>query len=510
MAQGLGLIHRRIYRFTRWLGLAAALPLFWACLDRTLTPPDNHPSTTVTNKQPATLENKLDILFMIDDSPSMAPLQQKLLDQFPVFMNRLKMIPAPDGNGTALPNIHVAVVSSDTGPGQFLTTPGCHFEGDHGQFQFQPTGTCTTPPLHATPTQQTFLSAAKNQAVKNYDGDISDAFKCIAALGQKGCGFEGQLKSVRWALDPSNVPAGNEGFLRSDAFLAVILITNEDDCSVPDTSDLVDPTQTLMSDPLGPYWSFRCNEFGHLCMINGTLQPPPRGAADNLQGCTSNETDSGRLTKVRDEVAFLRSLKTDPDNQIFVAAITGLPTSYGIAMIKLDGDVEPHPNMKHSCTNGAEYADPAVRIKNWVDSFGDHGLIQTICADNFRDSLSAIADGVGVLVKPQCIKGTLVDRDPTTPALEPECQVSDTFVDAQNHTHEAAVHACAQNPTPPCWSLDDSAMCTTGGRLLNVTRGPDGAPDGLTTTISCATCIAGVAHAGCACVAGKEVDGCLH
>ena len=152
----------------------------------------------------------------------------------------------------------------------------CHFGGDNGQFQFMPRGTCTQSPLHTTPTQQTFLSASMNQTVTNYDGDISDAFSCIAALGDKGCGFEGQLKSVRWSLDPVNPPRGNEGFLREDATLAVVLITNEDDCSVPDDSDLADPTQTRMADPLGPFQSFRCNEFGHLCNINGTMQPPPR------------------------------------------------------------------------------------------------------------------------------------------------------------------------------------------------------------------------------------------
>ncbi len=169
---------------------------------------------------------------------------------------------------------------------------------------------------------QTFLSASNNQTIKNYTGDIADAFTCIAQLGDQGCGFEGQLKAVRWALDTNNVPATNVGFLRPEAYLAVILITNEDDCSVPDDSTLIDPTQQLMTDPLGPFWSFRCNEFGHLCNINGTLSPPPRGVAMNLQGCVSNDTPTGRLTHVADEIAFLRSLKPDP-NQIMVAAITG-------------------------------------------------------------------------------------------------------------------------------------------------------------------------------------------
>src|SRR6185295_10905021 len=128
--------------------------------------------------------------------------------------------------------------------------------------QSAPRGACTTAPL---PAGSTYLQASMNQANKNYQGDISDAFTCIAALGDQGCGFEGQLKSVRWALDPLNVPPGNEGFLRPDAFLAVILITNEDDCSVPDDSDMIDPQQMTMASALGPLWSWRCNEFGHLC-----------------------------------------------------------------------------------------------------------------------------------------------------------------------------------------------------------------------------------------------------
>ena len=212
-------------------------------------------------------------------------------------------------------------------------------------------GTCAKSPLHTTPTQQTFLSAFANQTETNFDGDISNAFGCIAALGENGCGFEGQLKSVRWALDPTNVPDGNQGFLRPEATLAVVLITNEDDCSVPDDSDLADPTQVRISDPLGPLWSYRCNEFGHLCNIDGKMQPPPRGPADHLQGCVSNETSTGRLTKVADEVAFLKGLKTDP-SRIVVAAITGLPSDYSVRMIQQDGDVEPHPGHQELVHDG--------------------------------------------------------------------------------------------------------------------------------------------------------------
>src|SRR6185436_7397981 len=122
----------------------------------------------------ASLNRKLDILFMVDNSQSMLPLQAKLTAQFPVFMNVLKTLPTGDGSGTGLPDLHVAVVSSDTGPGRFnLPERHCALNGDGGRFQSAPRGTCATAPLAS---DQHFLATSMNQAVKNYQGDISDAF----------------------------------------------------------------------------------------------------------------------------------------------------------------------------------------------------------------------------------------------------------------------------------------------------------------------------------------------
>src|SRR5262245_48190484 len=54
----------------------------------------------------------LDILFMIDTSPGMAPLQAKLVAAVPAFIDALQALPG------GLPNLHLAVVSSDMGAGQ--------------------------------------------------------------------------------------------------------------------------------------------------------------------------------------------------------------------------------------------------------------------------------------------------------------------------------------------------------------------------------------------------------
>ncbi len=110
---------RQVWAVTRWVAVASALPLIWACNSRSFEAPTPNPVSVVNNTFQATLNREIDILFMVDNSSSMLPLQAKLLAQFPVFMNVLKMLPAGDGSGMALPDIHVAVVSSDTGPGKF-------------------------------------------------------------------------------------------------------------------------------------------------------------------------------------------------------------------------------------------------------------------------------------------------------------------------------------------------------------------------------------------------------
>ncbi len=490
---------RRVWAVTRWVAVASALPLIWACNSRSFEAPTPNPVSVVNNTFQATLNRKIDILFMVDNSSSMLPLQAKLVAQFPVFMNVLKMLPAGDGSGNALPDIHVGVVSSDTGPGKFdLPAYHCSFAGDRGILQNQPRQNCTASPFK-DPSQH-YLSAAANQTNTNYNGDISDAFTCIAALGDQGCGFEGQLKSVRWALDPFNVPAGNEGFLRQEAFLAVILITNEDDCSVPDDSDLVDPTQMSMASTLGPLWSWRCNEFGHLCQdATGNLAPPPRGPMPTpYQGCVSNDTATGKLTKLTDEISFLKSLKPDP-NQIFVAAITGPATPYTVSMIMQGNDTELHPNVDHSCMqNSGEYADPSVRIQQWVQSFGNHGLLQTICAPSFAPSLMQIATELSKLLGPQCIGNNLVDTDLNTPGIQPECQVVDTYVDT-GKTFTTVLQSCASNGNnAPCWSFDpDAQKCPGNFLVLNVNRGGAMLPNGLQTSVSCSQCLPGVQRTGC-------------
>src|SRR6185369_11195619 len=121
-------------------------------------------------------------------------------------------------------------------------------------------------------------------------------------VGTDGCGFEQHLGAARLALDVDQ-PLENEGFLRPDAILGLVVLADEDDCSTRAATDLFEPSTSRY----GAQGSFRCAEYGHLC--NGA--PPPRtGGA--VAGCHAAE-GAGKLTPVADYVTFFKGLKAQPE-----------------------------------------------------------------------------------------------------------------------------------------------------------------------------------------------------
>jgi len=418
---------------------------------------------------------KVDLLFMVDNSSSMVPLQAKLASGFNEFMTVLQNLPG----GT--PDVHIGVVSSSLGAGQEVGIAQCPVGGDRGALQSAPHGTCMQTGL-----ADNFIAVKTNpttgQLDTNYGAQsLSDVFSCIALLGEEGCGFEHQLASVRMALDPAMAPTANAGFLRPEAFLAVILITNEDDCSAPPNTDLFTQSSQLVSDKYGPLDSYRCNEFGHLCEIGGKLQAPPRQppmGTVTLEGCVSNE--KGPLDPVGDFVTFLKNLKGDPA-RVFLAAVTGPSTPYvvGLTPPTLD-DPQMWPMVEHSCTAAdGTFADPAVRLAQAVKAFGDHGLIASICGDTMGPVLQQISTQFSRPMATACV--------PTPPATGPGCTVVDRSVADDGTLSATRVSSCADSAgAPPCWQLvSDDAACGVGNERLQVDRGGATVPSTLVTAIDC-------------------------
>jgi hypothetical protein len=381
--------------------LAAAVVFACACGDRALqlTPPMPDPTGHVTG-WPDVINRNVDILFLIDDSPEMRMAQANLVQSFPTFMTTLAS--APGGP----PNVHIAVVSSDLGAGDG-SIAGCDAQGGRrGVFQYTPRGTCTDTGLQPG---ATFISNIAGQA--NYTGTLADTFACIAALGENGCGFEHQFGAILRALgaDGEPPPIENEGFLRPDAYLYIVMFTNEDDCSAVTGGQLYDTANNAnMASPLGPPLNFRCNEFGHLCeRAGGALMHPDRNAPGldvsatvTYDSCVSDDTEV-YLLGAKQTADRLKALKSDP-SQLIVAAITGAPTPYTVRwtppLIGVDSSCGaascPWPEMTHACATDMGTADPAVRISRFVEQFGSNGQMLSICDASFAPALDRIAQQI--------------------------------------------------------------------------------------------------------------------
>src|SRR2546421_1616394 len=159
------------WRCLRWAVTAPSLPLaLWACTAHELVAPDPHPEQETHQSYELNPIRDIDILFVIDDSPSMADKQGNLRKNFPAFITELKKIPG------GLPNVHIAVVSSDLGAGPTPLNGGClRPGGDRGVFQTKPT--CGLDP------NSRFISSFNNGSMNNFNGDIATVFGCMADLG---------------------------------------------------------------------------------------------------------------------------------------------------------------------------------------------------------------------------------------------------------------------------------------------------------------------------------------
>jgi len=488
----------------RWAGLAMAVPALWACNSRSLEAPVITPSRTFMGTFQETLNRKIDILFMIDNSSSMQESQANLQANFPRFMDVLKAL--PDG----LPDVHIAVISSDMAIGNDQI-PGCSAAGgDNGVFKSTPgastLNTCTATGLNADAHYITSTGGQNPQ--NNFTGDITQVFQCIAPIGATGCGFEQQLRAVARALgaDGFMPPAENQGFLRPDAYLGIILITNEDDCSAANTS-FYDVADRRLSTALGT--EFRCNEFGHLCNGMPPSRLSPNGQVTDMvnyspmngpDNCVSAET-SGQLIPVSTFGAAIKSLKPlDPAGQILVASIQGPTIPYTVnwktPAVTTDG---PWPWIAHSCMHPTDnsFADPGVRMQQFVHEFGGNGLSYSICEQNFGPALTTIAMKLSQLIGPKCIVGNLWDKDPATGGIQPDCAVVDHTPNASGTgTVDMPVPACADNGnSPPCFTVRPKTMaenCPTGSSVVDINRGTVMPPPNLRNSVSCSICIAGL------------------
>ncbi len=445
-------------------------------------------------------QRKVDFLFTIDNSGSMCEEQVKLVQAFNTLAPALV-------NGV---DFRIAVANTDI-----------RTETAKGRFQYQPPGIQVTD-CDGTPTRATcdsFLGAdghftfgpiLKSGADGNFGataGDLFQRFQCLASLGVGGDGFEKGLEGMRLSLscegpnrdrfaacctdvkdaagalvsstyDPNCAahlaPGQAPDFLRPDAALVVVALSDETDCSDPasnpkasrraickygpsdggDVDTLPDGFLAPGACPSGDTAACYQAECGELTPEQCYQVRCVIGRGNNNNCAWYPEA----LTPVQDYVDFLSGLKADPARQIVVASIVGprafltdasgqsvevhnVPGTPSEMCLAVGPDGVPYTTVSRvsleccpagQCTGGlaptcqgpAGNALTGVRYLQLAEAFGGGADPTPICADSYQAPLQRLTDTLGALDQTLCLSRV------------PKCWVP------VNDTHIAKHRAC--------------------------------------------------------------------
>ncbi len=188
--------------------------------------------------------DKMDVLFVIDNSGSMGQEQTNLIANFPQFISVL------ESSGL---DYRVAV-----------TTTGRNYS-----YAMQsPFGGAIPMSVDGGDNGAMLRPAACNMTrrwIEKGDADPSGTFSCVANVGTSGPSDEMPLSAMRDAFEERMSDGTNSGFRRSDALLGVVFLTDEEDCSyeqsvtLPFGQSLCD----AMMEPPASYAQFLDTYTGH-------------------------------------------------------------------------------------------------------------------------------------------------------------------------------------------------------------------------------------------------------
>lgn len=386
------------------------------CIEREGRPVN--PCTQVTVAQQIQVNNveKVDLLFMVDNSGSMSEEQASLTAEFP-RMIRILASGDLDEDGTEdfkpVKDLNVGVITSDMGGGAFGVT-GCESEfGDDGilRTEGRAGGDCNA-------TYPSFLNfqVGGDQTPEEFAADVT----CVATTGTAGCGFEQQLEAILKAVTPvtrqpwnasdfvpvgtQGAPAGlavpffnnsrgkadmeNAGFFREDAVLAVIPVTDEEDCSTTDIA-LFNPDA-----PFGENLNLRCFQNPNV------LHPVSRYVRGLLQArATPNLVIYAPIVGIPTELVPAPGASPDYEQLI------GPADKRHELMVEV---VDPTNGnqLRPSCDTDNGVAFPPIRLVQTAQQLQEAGAgvtVQSICQSDFSGALNEIIRQIASALGSACL-----------------------------------------------------------------------------------------------------------
>ncbi|MBK8170629.1 MAG: hypothetical protein IPK60_09840 [Sandaracinaceae bacterium] len=384
--------------------------------------------------------NRVDILLVLDNSGSMSQEQTSLAEQFPRFMEILARGDRDlDGvqDFTPVSDLHVGVVTTDMGVGAFAGIPTCGPGTTAGGAMFGDDGILRTRGNTEIAGCQASYPAVLEFRASEHASDFDEALaefsangSCVVQPGTSGCGFEQPLEAALKALTPSTNTAiqffgptlgrgdrENAGFLRADSVLVILLMTDEEDCSVdPEKADVFNQASGTYTGDL----NLRCFNYPEVAL-------PVQRYIDGFRALRAGEP----LRLVFAAVAGVpSSLVADP-NSIDYEAILASPEMQ--EEVRTDGPQAGH-QLRPSCIApaGRGEAFPPRRIVQVARGLGPSSTVGSICQTDLGPVIDQIVQAVTQATPQACLAEPLARTtdglvncalEVTLPASEPSAQL---------------------------------------------------------------------------------------
>jgi len=455
---------------------------------------------------PISVNRDVDILFVIDNSGSMGEEQRNLSENFGNFLAvleaddvaanyRIGITTTDNGNPWCSGGTHEngnLVLSSCRSRIDDFVTPGIDEDVDQ-------TAACldVCPPEFATIELRPTSTATDDQSrarpwLENLDGvtnlpelpglTTTQALQCFGPQGINGCGFEQHLESMYLALIRANTDdEPSYGFLRDAAILAIVFVTDEEDCSYNDDYDVIfipenreghnlDTLAAFWRDPSGEFEATAIQPTSAVCW-NAGVQCEGQGIYSSCDPVNLDEVGQPVSEANAETQAVLRPISRyidlvsdierskqalNADQDVLVTAISGVPVDYPNVDIvysespgaALDVDFVPNFGVGPGCVSRVAEAVPPVRLRDFAEAFGENNLF-SVCSTDFGPSLQATADKIRDQIRPACFPACAADVDVVAAGLQPQCTLVKAIDRQDGSTVRVQVPQCEEEQRIP-------------------------------------------------------------
>jgi hypothetical protein len=205
---------------------------------------------------------------------------------------------------------------------------------------------------------------------------------------------------------------------------------------------------------MGETASMKCAARGHVCNGNPIPNYDPAngyagsGFSTSLANCGPKDQPKPSqpnpaylpLIRVQDMIDSVNKVKARPTEQILVSGIIGWPENddptsaqyqIGVDPTSLPPPQNTYWDYMPICTipsqrsaDGNIYkAYGGLRLKKFIDAYGQHGQHFSICNSDFTGAVTQIGKTIVRTLTADCFPYPLLDGDSAAPGIQPECQV---------------------------------------------------------------------------------------